>query len=196
MKTINSLVDFINFPRWIFISAVLGFFVGLANCQAFDVSVVSITDGDTLRLKFTNNFEFDARLQGIDAPELTQTKGAYCKSMLENSVAGQSLKIWIIAEDKFNRKLVKLFRADFQEINLSLISTGCAWKFSTRRNDKKLYTLAYKTAWVNCLGLWSARDGCWQTTTNPDIGEPYPSQPPAPCAPRKFRLGKCPEQLP
>lgn len=159
--------------------AMLMIFALEAHCKVYPVGVVTVYDGDSLRLKFENDFEFDARLQGIDAPELTQNYGSYCKTELESQVGigiipnpSINLRVWIIAEDSYNRKLVKLFRPDYSEINFSMIQAGCAWIYSPRKSERKKYRAAFADAYKNQIGLFSA---------------------PTFCEPSKYRRGTCTE---
>lgn len=164
LKYTKRLLWIIGFALLIFVNS------GHGQRKVFPVQIVNVTDGDTLRLKFDNDFDFDARLAGIDAPELSQSFGAECKTNLQNLVAGASLRIWILAEDSYGRKIVVLFRDDYSEINLEVVASGCAWLSSVRRNDRERYKAAYAAALSAQLRIWSE---------------------PNPCNPAKFRKGKC-----
>lgn len=144
-----------------------------AHCKLYPVQVVSIYDGDTLRLKFDNDFEFDARLHGIDAPELAQKFGEFCLKALEQKTSDGGLRAYFIAEDSYNRKLIKLVRADYSEINYELIEAGCAWLYSPTRSERTKYREAFKIAWTSQIGLFG--------------------DPPF-CEPRKWRKGTCTEE--
>lgn len=143
-----------------------------SHCQVLEVTVVSVHDGDTLRLSFPNGFQFDARLHGIDAPELLQNYGETCRSELITRTGTTTLRVWIISEDQYNRKLVKLIRPDFSEINYELLESGCAFPLSPRRSERDKYRKAYANAFKNKIGLFSAEKFC----------EPY-----------KWRKGTCTE---
>lgn len=132
----------------------------MVECKTYAVNVVSVYDGDTLRLSFENDFQFDARLHGIDAPELTQDFGTQCRTTLVNLVAGQTLKVWIISEDRYNRKLVKLFRPDYTEVNYDMIVAGCAWLYSPRKSEKEKYYAAFSAAYLSHAGLFSQTRFC------------------------------------
>lgn len=159
--------------------AIFGLFAAVASAQLPRVEVVSITDGDTLRLKFENGFEFDARLHGVDAPELAQPRGINCREVLIKLVANKALRVWIIAEDVFNRKLVKLLDESFSEINIALIGHGCAYLASPRRREKKIYKETFIAA-----------ENRRYVGRNETIPYYKPSEY---CEPRKFRKGKCPD---
>lgn len=143
-----------------------------AHCKLYPVQVVSVYDGDTLRLKFANDFEFDARLHGIDAPELLQKYGENCKVLLEEKTEAENLRAYFIAEDKYNRKLLKLVRPDYSEINFEMIESGCAWIYSPTRSERTRYKEAFKIAWTSNIGLFS--------------DSPF-------CQPDKWRRGTCQE---
>ncbi len=169
----------------LFIALLLIFSVD-AHCKVYPVSVVNVIDGDSLRLKFDNDFEFDARLHGIDAPEISQNLGNLCKSRLETLVSGETLRVWFVAEDKFNRKLVKLVRANYSEINLDMIANGCAWLLSPRRSEREKYRKAFADAYDLRTPGKSLFIGAGMATGTPPI---HPKN----CKPDAYRRGTCQE---
>ncbi len=173
-----------NPAQFIFAGILLLLCFSFTYCQVYDVQLVSVTDGDSLRLKFNNNFAFDARLGWIDAPESDQQFGLEAKNKLIELTNGQQLRARILFEDRFNRKVVILFRPDFTEINQQMVASGFAWLNSVPRSEEKRYKAWYLSAYNDCLGLWSMVDRCQR------IGGATPSFP-EPCKPSKFRKGKC-----
>lgn len=155
----------------------LGMFLALvilfaveAKAKVYPVELVEAYDGDTVRLKFENDFEFDARLVWIDAPELEQPFGREAREQLIQFLTEKPFKAAFFGEDRFNRKLVLLLRDTFVEINYLMVSNGYAWLYSVKRNEKERYLSAWKTAYFGQFGLWSEEN---------------------PCQPRKFRRGGC-----
>lgn len=145
----------------------------IAPAQTVRATAAEIRDGDTVVLQFENGFQFDARLIGIDAPELTQSYGQQAKTELEEMIVGEELRVLIVAEDRYNRKLVYLFRNDYFDVNVEMLNRGAAWRYSVSRRNSKMYRAAEKSARITRRGLW---------------------QESAPCPPRKWRIGKCPGQ--
>ena len=151
----------------------------VAAVELPSVTVKTVYDGDSLRLKFTNGFEFDARLHGVDAPEINQTTGASCKSELQTLTNGQTFRVWIIAEDAYNRKLVKLVDNNFYEVNEHILKHGCAYPLSPRRSEKSRYRRNH----ANANAMAGSVCFCGITIRDPLL---Y-------CQPAKFRRGTCAE---
>jgi endonuclease YncB( thermonuclease family) len=164
--------DHFSFVMFLGACALIGLLLQFAHCQTLAVNVVDVHDGDTLRLSFENGFQFDARLQGIDAPELAQHFGGDCRQKLKELTDNTKLKVWIIAEDSYNRKLIKLIGSDYSDINLEMVQNGCAWLASPRRSERDKYRSAFRDAWTQRIGLFSMEGFC---------------------QPSKFRKGVCTE---
>lgn len=173
----------------LFIIALYLFGVALVSkAQTVVVTAESIADGDTLTLRMSNGFTFNARLHGIDAPELSQPFGSEAKAHLTSLVYQQQLRAWIIAQDSFGRKLVHLLKIDYTNLNLAMIRSGFAWQDSTRKTDRKSFADAMDAARVEKIGIWSVYPA------DVSFGAPIPEHT-IPCRPRKWRAIKCSAQL-
>jgi micrococcal nuclease len=150
------------------------YFTIFSQSKLMPVTVVNIIDGDTVTLQFDNGFEFNARLIGIDAPEINQSFGKECKDEFERLLDTKDFKMQSFGYDYYRRPLIKLIRPDYSEINIDLLRLGCAWLESPRRNDKQLYKQATMDAYEKQLNIWSESE---------------------PCRPKLFRKNKCPSLI-
>jgi micrococcal nuclease len=124
-------------------------------------TVVSITDGDTLRLD-VDGAELRVRLIGIDAPEVypdIQCFGPEAEAALTALAAPGSTLTYAYdrdPRDRFDRELMYLFTADGTFINLLLVAEGYAEAVLFEPNDRYVNDLraAEQTARDARLGLW------------------------------------------
>ena len=114
--------------------------------------VVSVTDGDTIKVLTKNKTLYKIRLNGIDAPERSQAFGKKSKSNLSKLVAGKIVDVHFKKTDRYGRILGTIF-VDNRDINLEQIKDGYAWVYRRycKRSD---YYNAEEYARKNKLGLW------------------------------------------
>jgi len=124
-------------------------------------TVVSITDGDTLRLN-VDGAELRVRLIGIDTPEVypdTQCFGPEAETALA-ALAPTGSTIGYAYDrdprDQYDRELMYLFAADGTSINLALVAQGYAVAVLFEPNDLYWNDLqaAEQAARDAALGLW------------------------------------------
>ena len=123
--------------------------------------VVSVTDGDTLKVRIGNRQE-KVRLIGVDTPEMAQKPwGGYARKYLEGlvSASGRRVKLEYDVEkrDKYGRLLAYVKTADGQFVNYLLVRDGYAVLFTVPPNVKYVEDLksAQKEAREKGLGIWS-----------------------------------------
>jgi micrococcal nuclease len=133
-------------------------------------SVISITDGDTLRIRVAE-VEERVRLIGIDTPEvygrggLRECFGKEASARLAELLpVGEEVRLEIDAEprDRYDRLLAYVYRAsDDLHINLEMARTGYAAPLTVPPNvafaDR--FVAAAADARGEGLGLWSACGG-------------------------------------
>ena len=124
------------------------------------VEVVSVTDGDTIKVLIGNRQE-KVRLIGMDTPEMAQKPwGRYAKKYLEGLVnaSGRQVKLEFDVEkrDKYGRLLAYVKTTDGQFVNYLLVQNGYAVLFTVPPNVKYAddLTSAQKEAREKGLGIW------------------------------------------
>lgn len=124
-------------------------------------TVVSVTDGDTLRLTVDGR-ELRVRLIGIDTPEVypeVECFGPEAEAAL-TALAPPGSTIGFTYDrdprDRFDRELLYLFAADGTSINLELVEQGYARAVLFEPNDRYWNELraAERAAQDAGLGLW------------------------------------------
>jgi len=125
-------------------------------------TVVSVTDGDTLRL-IVDDTELRVRLIGIDTPEVypdLECYGAEAEAALADLAApGNTVGIVYDRDprDQYDRELLYLFTVDGRLINLELVARGSAKAVLFEPNDRYWNELrdAEQSAREAQRGLWA-----------------------------------------
>ena len=125
-------------------------------------TVVSVTDGDTLRL-IVDDTELRVRLIGIDTPEVypdLECYGAEAEAALADLAApGNTVGIVYDRDprDQYDRELLYLFTVDGRLINLELVARGYAKAVLFEPNDRYWNELrdAEQSAREARRGLWA-----------------------------------------
>ena len=137
--------------------------------------VVSVTDGDTLKLLDADNKQHTIRLAGIDAPEKSQAFGNAAQKHLAELVADQQVCTEGDKTDKYGRTVAKVMLDD-KDVDLQMVKDGFAWHFKKyaseqSEEDQKLYADAHDQAKSDAIGLWSEPDpiepDAWRTGERP-----------------------------
>ena len=118
--------------------------------------VVRVTDGDTLVVLVDVPEQIRIRLEGIDAPEIGQPWGTQAPQALSDLVFEQTVDVWIIGEDRYDRKLGRVYVGDRAvDVNVALVEKGLAWHYKRYSDDEKLAE-AEAAARQERRGLWAA----------------------------------------
>ena len=136
-----------------------------------DGKVVSVNDGDTVRVLDSAMVEHRVRLTGIDAPEKGQPFGTASRRHLASLVAGKPVLVESAGSDRYGRLLGKVWvRPDdcpdcgrTLDANLAQIQAGMAWWYQYYADDqppgdRESYQSAAMQAKRLRLGLWSEAD--------------------------------------
>lgn len=124
--------------------------------------VVSISDGDTLRVVDHARQQHKIRLIGIDAPEKHQPFGSTAKTHLTSLCFGKEVVVDWAKYDRYRRIIGQVW-CDSQDAGLAQIEMGMAWwyevyaKEQTPR-DRGLYSRAQGDARRSRIGLWHEHD--------------------------------------
>jgi endonuclease YncB( thermonuclease family) len=121
--------------------------------------VVSVTDGDTVRILSADKTEHRVRLTGIDAPERGQPFGTASRDHLSSLIAGKTVFVESSKTDRYGRILGKII-LDGRDINLEQVQSGYAWWYryyadEQSPTDRKLYGAAEVAAQQAGRGLWA-----------------------------------------
>jgi len=131
--------------------------------DAVAMQVVSITDGDTLRLNIDGGRYENVRLIGIDTPEVYPVYECFGDEaeaeLLRLAPIGSTLRVAPDADpyDDYDRALLYLWNADGVFINLALVEGGYAEAIRVAPNDAWYDELlaAENAAAHDRLGMWS-----------------------------------------
>ena len=124
--------------------------------MAVSGKVIKVSDGDTILIQ-SGSQRIKVRMYGIDAPELKQNYGEDSKNYLEKRILNQNVDVKVINEDKYGRKVGKVFYKN-KDINLEMIKTGNAWFYEYHAKKEKEYRKVSKSAQEQKLGLWKDKN--------------------------------------
>ena len=150
-------------------------------------NVVSIGDGDTLRVKGSNG-TINVRLACIDAPESSQ--GLFGKQsrqeLLKIVPPGSSIKLKVVAKDRYGRTIAEVIK-DGLSVNQHMVASGNAfvyWEY-IQNCDRQTYSrlesearLGNKGVWVVPAGIirpWDYRKNRTTTETKPAVPASSPA---------------------
>ena len=120
--------------------------------------VVSVADGDTIKVLDATNTQHKIRLQGIDAPEKAQPFGQKSKQSLSQLVYNKQVTVEYQKKDKYGRILGKVI-LNGTDVCLEQIKLGMAWHYKQYKSDqpkedRETYAQVEQTARVQAVGLW------------------------------------------
>lgn len=117
-----------------------------------EVKVVSITDGDTVKVLTQQNKIIKVRLAEIDTPERKQPYGKKAKQALSSLVFGKIVDLRPVTIDRYGRTVGHLF-INSTNVNKEMIRTGYAWVYRKYMKDESLIA-DEEHAQSKGLGLW------------------------------------------
>ncbi|WP_410207871.1 thermonuclease family protein [Fusobacterium sp.] len=126
----------------------------LNSIFAFGISgkVVKVSDGDSFYLKLGKTV-YRIRMYGIDAPELYQEHGDESKAYLEKIILNKNINVKVMDEDKYGRKIGKIFYKN-KDVNLQMLESGNAWLYEYYAKGEKKYKKAFEKARKEKIGIW------------------------------------------
>lgn len=166
--------------------------------QAELYEVVSVVDGDTIKVNYKDNVE-TVRLVGVDTPETKHPSkpvecfGKEASAYMTKLVGGRKVRLeedsTQSSRDKYGRLLRFVLLEDDTNINEKMIRDGYAFEYTYQSNPykyQKLFKAAQKEARENDEGLWSSKtcDGKQepvkkaQPKTTPPVSTPKKSSQP------------------
>ena len=120
------------------------------------VTLLSVGDGDTVRVTDRTGAKVTIRLACIDAPESRQNYGRQSTEHLKSLLSRGQLSIKPQVKDRYGRTVAELFMGQ-ENINLRMVEEGSAWAY--RRYLKACNSSAYIKAEASAKqkgrGLWA-----------------------------------------
>ena len=120
------------------------------------VTLVSVGDGDTIRVRRPDGDLVTVRLACIDAPETAQgVIGTQSTATLRALLSGGNLKLKPQAIDRYGRTVAEII-ASGQNVNVAMVKRGAAfvyWKYVSKCNRQR-YATAESCAKRNSIGVW------------------------------------------
>ena len=119
--------------------------------QSLFVKVISITDGDTIRVLYDNQ-SLRIRLNGIDCPEKKQAYGTAAKEFTANLVFSKYVSVRIVDIDRYGRYVADIYLGDVY-VNAEIVKAGYAWHYK-QYSDSSLLARCENEARLGHRGLW------------------------------------------
>lgn len=116
--------------------------------------VVSITDGDTIKVLTNEKHMYKVRLYGIDAPEAKQPYGNVSKKYLSDMIAGKIVEVTEVGKDLYGRIIGRVY-CDGQSVNADMVWSGMAWHYKDYAPKDKELLEAQRSARALSKGLWA-----------------------------------------
>lgn len=118
--------------------------------------VVSIANGDTIRLLDANKVQHKIRFQGIDAPEKKQAFGTRSKEALSEKIGEKEIVVVWKEKDRYDRILGEVYLGK-RHINLEMVQDGMAWHYKRYSKNAALAD-AEIAARRQRIGLWADKE--------------------------------------
>ena len=124
--------------------------------------VVSVSDGDTIKVLDATNTQHKIRLQGIDAPEKAQPFGQKSKQSLSQLVYNKQVTVEYQKKDKYGRILGKVI-LNGTDVCLEQIKLGMAWHYKQYKSDqpkedRETYAQSELEARTKTVGIWTDKN--------------------------------------
>ncbi len=125
---------------------------------AYPALVISVHDGDTIRVRRNNSAVERIRLANIDAPELKQPEGLAARSLTEQLTLGRTVQVRAKGHDRYGRTIASVTAPHGVDVSCELVRRGLAWWYEAFDPDDALLANLQKRARQKRLGIWSARN--------------------------------------
>ena len=120
------------------------------------VTLVSVGDGDTVRVTDKSGAKVTVRLACIDAPETSQgTSGKWSTKTLKGMIQGKSITLKPQVKDRYGRTVAEIF-VGATNINLQMVRKGAAFTYRQylKQCDRDAYLNAESMAKREKQGVW------------------------------------------
>ncbi len=134
----------------------------LAPLAASAATVISVGDGDTLRIE-DGGKKLTIRVACIDAPEMAQSPyGQQARAALQQMLPiGSTVTLKTQTKDRYGRTVAEVFTADGRNAGLTLVQQGNAFAYRQYLNqcDEWAYLDREKLAQRYRVGVWKSAGG-------------------------------------
>ena len=120
------------------------------------VTLLSVGDGDTIRVKDKSGAKVTVRLACIDAPETSQgSSGKWSTQTLKGMIQGKSISIKPQVKDRYGRTVAEIYVGS-PNINLQMVRKGAAFTYRQylKQCDRDAYLNAESMAKREKQGVW------------------------------------------
>ena len=125
----------------------------LSADETMEAKVKRVIDGDSSLVVDRNDIEFEAQLEGIDAPEMKQEFGKESLEALTKMLKDQKVKLTWKSKDTYDRLLAQVYLED-KHINLEMLRSGMAWHFKRYNKSEELAKIESEAKQAK-KGLWA-----------------------------------------
>ncbi|QNJ06536.1 putative nuclease [Synechococcus sp. MEDNS5] len=120
------------------------------------VTLVSVGDGDTVRITDKAGNKVTIRLACIDAPETSQgNSGKWSTETLKGLIQGKPISLKPQIKDRYGRTVAEIYQGS-TNVNLQMVKRGAAFAYRRylKQCDSDAYLSAETTAMNRKLGVW------------------------------------------
>lgn len=109
-----------------------------STAHAYDLTgvVVSVPDGDTISIQTADRTRHRIRLDGIDAPERTQSYSQVSRKSLLALVEGKVVTVTSGKTDRFDRMVGIVRTQQHSDVGLEKVKAGLAWHFKRYEGEQ------------------------------------------------------------
>jgi endonuclease YncB( thermonuclease family) len=125
----------------------------LSADETMEAKVKRVIDGDSILVVDSNDMEFEAQLEGIDAPEMKQEFGKESLEALTKMLKDQKVKLTWKSKDTYDRLLAQVYLED-KHINVEMLRSGMAWHFKRYNKSEELAKIESEAKQAK-KGLWA-----------------------------------------
>ena len=120
------------------------------------VTLVSVGDGDTVRITDKAGNKVTIRLACIDAPETSQgTSGKWSTETLKGLIQNKPISLKPQVKDRYGRTVAEIYQGS-TNVNLQMVQLGAAFAYRKylKQCDSDAYLSAETAAMNRKLGVW------------------------------------------
>ena len=132
------------------------------HAQEFSVTVVAVTDGDTLTVvpsgASPDQPPVRVRLSAIDCPERNQPFGLPARDRVIDLTLGQTVTVVGESTDRYRRLVAWVVLSDGRNLNHEMVAAGLAWWYRQYARYNRTLEALQSEARDHRRGLWSADD--------------------------------------